>query len=179
VRRLHFALMWLLFSIRDVFRPPGALLRRIGLAPGMRVLDFGCGPGGFSLAAARIVGRGGIVYALDISPLAVERVRRLAARMGLSNVRTILSGCATGLPDGSVDLVLLYDTLHLLPTAARERVKKELRRVLASGGSLSVSDHHMHTEEIVSAVTSGGLFAAVPECGEAGTQRGVLAFRPV
>jgi len=87
-----FCLMSLVFRLRDMVRPPAKILAEAKLQPGMTVLDFGCGPGGFSLAAARSVGPEGRVYAVDIHPLAVRSVQRAAARQGLDNVRTIRGG---------------------------------------------------------------------------------------
>lgn len=59
----------------------------------------------------------------------------------LANVETIHSDCKTGLPDNSVDAVLLYDTFHDLSDP--DGVLEELHRVLKPDGILSFSDHHM------------------------------------
>jgi ubiquinone/menaquinone biosynthesis C-methylase UbiE len=72
------------------------------------------------------------VYALDLHPLAVERVRTLARKQQLGNVETIQSDCATGLPDGSVDVVLLYDIFHML--SEPDAILGELHRVLPNPG---------------------------------------------
>ena len=73
------------------------------------------------------------------------------------NVQTVLSGCQTGLQPSSVEVVLLYDILHHLDDS--HGVLEELHRVLKPKGILSVSDHHMKQDEIVSRVTSEGLFS--------------------
>lgn len=52
-----------------------------GLAPGMRVLDIGCGTGAHSFAAARRAGTGGEVVAVDISPPLLARAKDRAASM--------------------------------------------------------------------------------------------------
>jgi len=59
---LGFRLMSLMFCVRDWLRPPTRILQESGVRPGMAVLDFGCGRGGFSLAAASLVGPEGHVY---------------------------------------------------------------------------------------------------------------------
>lgn len=64
------------------------------------------------LDTARLVGGSGMVYALDVHPLAIQMVRNLASKMKLMNVRTIQSDCRTDLPDKSLDVVLLYDAFH-------------------------------------------------------------------
>jgi ubiquinone/menaquinone biosynthesis C-methylase UbiE len=111
-------------------------LQKSGVRPGQTVLDFGCGSGHFTIAAARMVGDNGKVYGLDVHPLALEAVKRKAAEEGLSNVRTILSDRHTGLPDESVDVVLLYRTFHLVKD--RQGLLDELHRVLKPDCVLSV-----------------------------------------
>ena len=74
----------------------------------------------------------------------------------LPDVETIQSDCKTGLPDASVDVVLLYDIFHDLSDP--DGVLAELHRVLKQDGILSFSDHHLKENEIVSGVTRNGLF---------------------
>ena len=152
----HFKLMSFSFRFRDFFVPRKNILKEIEVKPGLRILDYGCGPGSYSIVAAELVGKSGKVYALDIHPLAVQRVQNLTAKKGLTNIETICSNCSTQLPDESIDVVLLYDTLHELSDP--NGVLKELHRVLKPDGILSFSDHHMKEDEILSKVTNGGLF---------------------
>jgi len=143
--------------LRDLSHPPEEVLEEADIRPGAAVLDFGCGPGSYTFAAASMVGEKGKLYALDINPLAVQRVRNLAARKKRANIEAILSDGATGLPDGSLDVVLLYDTFHELEKP--EQVLRELHRVLKPAGILSFNDHHLKEEgELLARVTAGGLF---------------------
>jgi ubiquinone/menaquinone biosynthesis C-methylase UbiE len=105
------------------------------------VLDFGCGPGSYSIAAAEMVGRSGRVYALDINPLTIKEVQNIASKKKLLNIVTILSDCKTGLEDNRIDIVLLYDVFHHLNSPLDILV--EINRVLKPEGILSFSDHHM------------------------------------
>jgi len=167
---LHFRGMSVLFFFRDRLRPREAVLEEVGIERGFQVLDYGCGTGSYSILAAKTVGDTGSVYALDIHPLATEKVEKMAADESLENIRTILSGCATGLPDSSIDVALLYDIFHMLDD--REEVLRELHRVLKPDGVLSFSDHHMKEESIKNGVTAGGLF----ELEEKGKR--TYSFRP-
>lgn len=139
--------------------PPEKTLREVGIRPGWAVLDFGCGFGRHALAAARLVGESGRVYAVDRDRTRLARLRKLAARQGLSNLQTILSDCSTGLERESIDAVLFYDVLHALAQPAR--VLTELARVLKPGGLLSVSDHHLNQARIMSLLATGDQFRLV------------------
>jgi len=150
-----FKLMSFQFKLRDFFRPRGKILKEVGIQPGFQVLDFGCGPGGYILPVAKLIGASGKIYALDVNPAAILTVKSLAARHKL-NVETVLSDGATGLPDGSIDVALLYDVLHHLKNPGA--VLAELRRVLKPDGILSVSDHHLEEQDIISRITGAGLF---------------------
>ena len=153
---LGFRLMSLEFKIRDFFHPRKNILQEVGIKKGFQVLDYGSGPGAYVTAAAGMVGKTGKIYALDAHPLAVKMVQGIASRKHLMNVETILSNCQTKLPDNSLDVVLLYDTLHDLGDS--NSVLEELYRILKQNGVLSVSDHHLKEAEIASKVTNKGLF---------------------
>jgi len=153
---LDFKLMSLSYKIRDFRRPRSRILEEVGIKTGSRVLDYGCGPGGYVMPVLKLIGDTGMLYALDVHPLAVKSVKDLISKKGISNVRAILSDCDTGLPPDSIDVVLLYDILHDLENHAK--VLTELLQVLKPDGILSVSDHHLKEDEIISRVIKEGLF---------------------
>ncbi len=153
---IHFRLMSLSLRFRDFFWSQMDVVMEAGVRPGFQVLDFGCGIGSHSIIASELVGAKGKVYALDIHPLALKKVCELAAKKKLSNIQTICSNCATGLKDGSIDVVLLYDVFHGLSDP--NSVLQELHRVLRQNGLLSFTDHHMDDGEVVSKLTNMGLF---------------------
>jgi len=144
------------YKFRDLFLPRKNILKEVGIKPGFYVLDYGCGPGSYIIPLAELVGESGKIYALDIHPLAIQKVKDIASKKQLANVETILSDCQTGLPDNTLDALLLYDAFHHL--SAPEAVLKELHRVLKPGGTLSFSDHHMKEKEIVAEITKSRLF---------------------
>ncbi len=153
---LDFRLMSLSYNLRDFIKPRMSILEEVGIKKGFHVLDYGCGSGSYIVPLAELVGESGKIYALDIHPLAIQAVREIAAGKRLANVQTILSECKTGLPPESLDTVLLYDILHDLHNSGE--VLAELHRVLKPDGVLSVSDHHLKQDEVVSRITGGGLF---------------------
>ncbi len=153
---LDFIFMSFSYKLRDLFLPRENILKEARIERGFHILDYGCGPGGYIIPTSKLVGESGKIYALDIHPLAVQMVQKLASKKRLANVETILSDCETGLPDSSIDVILLYDTLHALSDS--NRVLEELHRVLKPGGTLSLSDHHLEENEIMSRVTNAELF---------------------
>jgi ubiquinone/menaquinone biosynthesis C-methylase UbiE len=154
---LGFRFMALGYRFRDLRLPRKTILEEVGIRPGFHVLDYGCGPGGYTAPLAELVGESGKIYALDIHPLAIRKVKDIASKKRLANVETILSDCQTGLADNSMDVVLLYDIFHDLSDP--NEILKELHRVLKPDGVLSFSDHHLKEDEIVSGVSNSGLFS--------------------
>jgi SAM-dependent methyltransferase len=79
----HFRLMSFGYKFRDLLVPRRSILEEADIKPGFHILDYGCGPGSYSLAAAELVGKSGKVYALDIHPLAIQMVRDKVSKRGL------------------------------------------------------------------------------------------------
>ncbi|MFC2023393.1 class I SAM-dependent methyltransferase [Chloroflexota bacterium] len=154
--------LWL--RLRERFRDPEVELVEIGLGAGQTILDYGCGIGSYTIPAARIVGRTGATYALDIHPLAAGTVERRARSAGLTNLETICSDCDTGLESGSVDVPLLYDVLHTVKDKAR--FLRELGRVLKPGGLLAVKPDHMTADQLQATMNSGNLFVLRAQRGK-------------
>ncbi|MBW2060924.1 MAG: class I SAM-dependent methyltransferase [Deltaproteobacteria bacterium] len=144
------------FMFRDLFLPPKNILAETGISPGMLILDYGCGPGSYSITAAEMVGEAGKVYALDIHPLAIQSVKNTASKKGLKNIEFIHSDCDTDLPGESIDIALLYDTYHNLTNP--NQVLEELHRILKPDGILSFRDHHLPEDEIDLRVTEQDFF---------------------
>ena len=153
---LMFKGMSIILKIRDIFKPRDVVLREVDIKPGFRVLDFGCGPGSYVTCTSKRVGEGGKVFALDIHPLAVKKVKETALKLGLSNVETICSDCQTGLQDNEIDIIFLYDIFHML--SDKRSVLSEIHRILKDNGILSFSDHHMKEKDILLAMKEIGLF---------------------
>src|SRR5882724_13440546 len=61
----------------------------LGIGPGKTVADIGAGSGWFTVRAARRVGPGGLVYAVDINSEAVKYIGERAKKEQLQNVKTV------------------------------------------------------------------------------------------
>ncbi len=109
------------------------------LAPGERVLDLGSGAGTDSLVAAQMVGRGGHVTGVDMTPEMIAKARASAAELGAQNVEFVESE-AERLPfaDASFDVVISNGVIDLIPD--KDAVFAELFRVLRPRGRLQIAD---------------------------------------
>jgi 2-polyprenyl-3-methyl-5-hydroxy-6-metoxy-1,4-benzoquinol methylase len=88
---ISFKGMRFILIFRDLFIRPKKVLGKINeIKNGASVLDYGCGPGSFTMAAAELVGEDGKVYAADIHPLAIHQVLKSASKKSLHNIETIL-----------------------------------------------------------------------------------------
>jgi len=151
-------------TLRSIFKKPERILREMGLREGQTVLDYGCGIESFSIPAAKLVGDDGTVYALDIHPLAIKAVEKKIEKKQIANIKTILSARGTGLPDGSVDVVLLYDVFQMV--SDKEKLLEELHRVLKLGGVLFATAEHLDPKEVMNIFAKGDLFTLVEQRGE-------------
>jgi ubiquinone/menaquinone biosynthesis C-methylase UbiE len=124
---------------RERWQQPTRVLRAAGVRHGAVVADVGAGPGYFTLALARAVGRRGRVYAVDPGVPHLERLRERLMKTGVRNVTPVLSrGDDPSLPPGACDVVLIVNTYHHFPDgpAFLRRLAQALRR----GGRLAAID---------------------------------------
>ena len=120
--------------IADTMRESGdALVERIGVRKGMKVMDLGCGDGTTALPSAK---RGADVLGVDIARNLVAAGNKRAAEHGLTNLR-FQEGDATnlqGIADHSFDLVVSIFGAMFAPKP--HDVAKEMVRVTKPGGRI-------------------------------------------
>ncbi|MEI6288590.1 MAG: methyltransferase domain-containing protein [bacterium] len=119
------------------------IFEKLGITAGMKVGDFGCGNlGYFAFPPAKIVGKDGIVYAVDILKSVLQSVDQIAKQQGYDNVRTVWSNLeivgATKIPAGTLDVAALINVLF--QSDKDELVFQEIKRLLKSGGKMMVVD---------------------------------------
>lgn len=132
-----------------------ALFEGAALRPGLRVLDFGAGPGFTALALADIVGEDGHVHGVDINARFVADARKRAAGRANTTFHHV-EGARLPLPDGSVDRVVAKNVLEYVPNV--DATFAEMKRVLAPEGRIHIID-------------SDWGFVVVEPWGKAGVER--------
>ncbi|MEX2400597.1 MAG: arsenite methyltransferase, partial [Rhodothermales bacterium] len=110
-----------------------------GLEAGQTVLDLGSGAGLDAFIARSVVGEGGRVIGVDMTPSMTEKARSNASELGFDNVE-FRDGDIEDLPveSDSIDVVISNCVLNLVPD--KPRAFDEMYRVLAPGGRFCVSD---------------------------------------
>ena len=102
----------------------------------MRVADVGAGSGFFTIPIAKMVGNEGKVFAIDIQEGMIAILNEKLKRLKIKNVEALLSTEERiPLPDESVDLAFLAQTLHELEDYA---TLEEIGRILKPRGTLAI-----------------------------------------
>ena len=153
---ISYRIMASYLRFRERFRKPRVFLESVGVKSGDVILDHGCGVGSYAIPAATIVGPAGKVYALDIHHIAVETTAKRAAKAGLDNLETILSGLENNLPDQTVDVILLIDVYTWIPD--KIALLEEFHRTLKPKGRLVILIDHDSPEGCKNDVEQSGLF---------------------
>ncbi|SPE54298.1 Methyltransferase type 11 (modular protein) [Verrucomicrobia bacterium] len=109
----HQAADWLERPEREAEEKPGLLLEALGIKAGEAVADIGAGSGYYSRRLAKLVGEGGLVYAVDIQPEMLDLLTNKMAELNIRNVKAVLGTLTDpNLPPNSIDLVLMVDVYH-------------------------------------------------------------------
>jgi ubiquinone/menaquinone biosynthesis C-methylase UbiE/rhodanese-related sulfurtransferase len=123
----------------DVWRKPDEVVAALQLRPGMTVIDLGAGSGVFTRRFARAVGPAGKAIGLDISPSAIDALKKDAAATGLSNYEArLVAADDAAIPAVSADVIFLSNTYHHVEN--RVVYFTRLRPALKPSGRLIIVD---------------------------------------
>jgi SAM-dependent methyltransferase len=122
--------------LQEVYGPgTQASFARVGLKPGQRVLDVGCGSGNMACWIAEQVGPNGSVLGIDNSASQIEVAREQARSRGLANVEfQTADAYSPRLPENSFDLV--YCRLVLMHLTQPVDALQSMRSLVKPGGTV-------------------------------------------
>ncbi len=104
---------WLVRATREKEERCSLMLANLGVKRGMVCCDMGCGNGFYALQLAKMVGKDGHVYAVDIQPEMLKLLQERAFTEKVDNVTPVLGSLIDPyLPRGKVDLILCVDVYH-------------------------------------------------------------------
>ncbi|HEX3131262.1 MAG TPA: class I SAM-dependent methyltransferase [Thermoanaerobaculia bacterium] len=160
---------WLEREGRADLEKPEVTIAAMNLHDGDMVADVGAGTGFYSRRLARAVAPSGKVYANDIQPEMLERLKELSAQEGIANIVPVL-GTETdlNLPEKTFDWVLLVDVYHEFqqPDVMLQQIRKTLKpngrvalveyRLEGSTASHISLEHRMSVEQVTAEWTAGG-----------------------
>jgi len=119
--------------MRALLQPPDRLISKLNLRPSDVVVDFGCGPGFFTVPLSRVVAR---TIGVDVSSRMLEKAAKHAKKSGAVVEFLRSDGAEIKLEDESVDVILLNHVFHEIDD--RRRVLAEFRRIMRPSGRLII-----------------------------------------
>src|SRR5579875_1395023 len=123
---------------------PAQVVAKLGVKPGMDVVDLCCGDGLFTAPIAQMARR---VLAIDIDPRMLELAQARVAAAGATNCAFVLGNAyeIAALVPWPADLVLIANTFHGVPDKAR--LAREVAAILKPNGRLVVVNWHRRPRE--------------------------------
>ena len=127
------------------------------IKPGMKVIDYGCAMGYFSLPMAKMVGESGKVYGFDIQDKMLDKLTRRAKKAGVNSiVEPVLINHQNSVFDkmkGTADFVLLFAVAHEVPD--KEMLFTNLHTIMKRKGLLLFAEPagHVSLEEFKKSVS--------------------------
>ncbi|MBM9579227.1 methyltransferase domain-containing protein [Leptospira sp. 201903070] len=118
---------------------PEQVVETLKIKRGQIIADLGAGNGYFTKYLSREVGETGKVYAIEVEPDMVSKLRTKFSDHQPSNVQIILGNATNpNLPE-KVDLIFSCNTYHHIEN--RSAYFSELKKLLKSEGRIAIIDH--------------------------------------
>jgi len=158
----EFKVMHSIMKLIDIVYPyVPARAKSFGIQPGMTVVDYGCGPGRYTVEFARLVKPEGRVIAVDLIQIALLETEKRLKKNGVGTVELKLAkGYDSGILSESADMICAVDMFHHVDPA---QFLKETSRIAKPNGVLMISGGHQTRESIKKAVRDSGLWEIIEE----------------
>lgn len=138
---------WLVRASREKEERCSLMLANLGVKKGMVCCDMGCGNGFYALQLAKMVGKDGHVYAVDIQPEMLKLLQERAFEQKVDNVTPVLGSLIDPyLPRGKVDLILCVDVYHEF--SHPEQMLQRMRDSLSDEGLVVLVEFRAEDPEV-------------------------------
>lgn len=138
---------WLIRNEREREERCSLMLAKLGVKRGMNVCDMGCGNGFYTVQLAKMTGPKGQVYAVDIQPEMLEKLKQRTKLAKVDNYTPILGSTVDPkLPKGKIDLILLVDVYHEFSNP--EEMLARMRESLAPKGVVVLVEYRGEDPEV-------------------------------
>jgi len=125
--------------IRRRIQPPAKVVDWMGIREGMHVLEIGPGPGTFTIEASKRVGENGKVFAIDIQPSVISRLKSSLQRAKIANVMArVASAYELPFSNNTFDRAFMIAVSAEIPN--RKKALLEIKRVLRDDGLLAIGE---------------------------------------
>jgi len=128
------------------------LLKEVGIKKGDIIFDCCCGEGNYTLPAAELTNKNGVVYAMDMNKNKIDTLKKKSNLENLRNIKIIEKEFkkVIPLPDKSIDVVLLYDIFWYfsIEDIRLSILLDEVYRILKDNGLISVYPEHVDTNKL-------------------------------
>ncbi|NCS99187.1 methyltransferase domain-containing protein [Candidatus Parcubacteria bacterium] len=125
-----------------MFSSPEQNIEKVHIDPGMKVADLGSGAGHYSIAAAKLVGPSGSVYAVDVQKDLLDKIKTDALQQGIANIELVWADLdepmGTKLTDSLVDRVIIANVMFQVED--KDALIAEAKRILKPKGKLLFID---------------------------------------
>ena len=133
-----------------------------GIKPGQIVVDYGCGPGRYTVEMSRLVGESGKVIAVDLVELALQETQKKLEAEGSHNYELKLAqGYDSCVADNIADIVFAIDMFHHI--AETNAFLREALRISKPDGSLILSGGHLTRKTVKEKVAASEIWDIVEE----------------
>lgn len=163
IPNLAFRAMAMTMNLRDLLSQHSHKnFETLGLKPGQTVIDYGCGPARYIKFASNAVGESGKVIAVDVHPLAIEKVKEKIERYRLTNVEAVLAEkYTTSLNSDMADVVYALDMFHMIEQP--NEFLTELSRLVKRDGTIIIEDGHQPRTETIQKIEQSGILRIFEE----------------
>ncbi len=133
-------------------------LKDIGMRGGMKVLDFGCGIGNYSIASAQMVGPEGRVVAVDRESSMLADLNKELEGHNFKNIDIVQADSPSAVSEEGFDIVLLIDLIHLLDNP-QEIINAAFNKLKPDGRLIIKFEHYSEAEsdELLEAIECKGM----------------------